>query len=358
MQRLTRFLNPKSALQRLVLHTCGIVAALAAVAVLADYVVNVVLLHAVDQYTPWSTLIIVLVTAPPSTFFLLLQTEKVRNAKSLLATEQAARAAAEAVNAARTRFLANTSHELRTPLSGIIGYSELMLESAEADKRVQDAADLSRIITSARRLEHLVNNLLDLAKLDADRIDVTPASFDVREMLVSSIESASPMAAANRNIIKLEIGNDVARANSDAARLSQCVLNLLSNAAKFTSDGVITVRASRIRRVDGDRLTIAVEDTGIGVAPERAPVLFEPFMQTHTSGEAAAQGAGLGLALTRKLARLLGGDVSYEDIAQAGSRFTLNVPLNLDTGEAPVAANAAAEDLSPAQALAGVFSRR
>jgi signal transduction histidine kinase len=263
----------------------------------------------------------------------------------LLATEQAARAAAEAVNVARTRFLANTSHELRTPLSGIIGYSELMLESAEQQKRTQDAADLSRVIASARRLEDLVNNLLELAKLDADRIDVTPARFSVREMLLAAIEGASPAAATNRNIIKLEIGDGVANADSDATRLGQCVLNLLSNAAKFRSDGVITVRAARTRRDGGDWLTIAVEDTGIGIAPERAPVLFEPFMQTHTDGEAPRQGAGLGLALTRKLARLLGGDVSYQSMPQAGSSFTLQVPLELklESGTAtPTAAAVAA----------------
>jgi signal transduction histidine kinase len=340
MQRWTRFLNPKSALQRLLLHTLAVSALLAAIAVICDYVVNVQLLKAIDQYTPWSTLIIVLVTAPPSTFYLLLQTEKVRNAKTLLASEQAARAAAEAVNAARTRFLANTSHELRTPLSGVIGYSELMLEGALQDKRAQDAADLSRIIASARRLEHLVNNLLDLAKLDADRIDVAAARFNVREMLVGAIESAAPMAAMTRNIIKLEIGEDVTGANSDAARLSQCVLNLLSNAAKFTSDGVITVRAARLARDGGDWLSIAVEDTGIGIAPERAPLLFEPFMQTHTNGEEASKGAGLGLALTRKLARLLGGDISYQSMAPTGSRFTLEAPLEL--GGETTTANASA----------------
>ena len=329
MQRLTRSLIPKSALQRLLLHTLAITTAIAVVAVLCDYLVNVWLLRAVAQYTPWSTLIIVLVTAPPSTYFLLLQTEKVRNAKHMLAAEQAARAAAEAVNAARTRFLANTSHELRTPLSGIIGYAELMLEGAEQERRAQDAADLARIVASARRLEHLVDNLLDLAKLDADRIDVTTAFFNVRDMLRGAIEAASPAAASNRNIIKLEMEDGVLTGVSDPDRLGQCVLNLLSNAAKFTSDGVITVRATRARRIAGDWLVIDVEDTGIGIAPEREPVLFEPFMQAHTNGEGQTQGAGLGLALTRKLARLLGGDVSYVSTPQKGSRFTLEAPLEL-----------------------------
>ena len=335
MQRLTRFLNAKSALQRLLLHTLAITVAIAVVVVACDYLVNVWLLRAVSDYTPWSTLIIVLLTAPPSTFALLRQTEKVRNAKDMLATEQAARAAAEAVNAARTRFLANTSHELRTPLSGIIGYSELMLEAAEQEKRATDAADLSRIIVSARRLEHLVNNLLDLAKLDADRIDVRPASFNVRDMLRSAIDAASPAAASNRNIIKLEIEDGVASGVSDAERMGQCVFNLLSNAAKFTCDGVITVRAARRQRAGRDWLVIDVTDTGIGIAPEREPLLFEPFMQTHTDGEGRAQGAGLGLALTRKLARLLGGDVSYISTPQKGSRFTLEAPLELARESAP-----------------------
>src|SRR5262249_17945119 len=137
------------------------------------------------------------------------------------------------------------------------------------------------------------------------------------------------------NIIKLEIDDGVTTGVSDASRLGQCVFNLLSNAAKFTSDGVIAVRAARTRRDDADWLVIAVEDTGIGIAPERQPVLFEPFVQAHTAGEGKAKGEGLGLAPTRRLALLVGGDVSSPSTPKKGSRFTLEAPLELRVESAP-----------------------
>jgi signal transduction histidine kinase len=337
MRGIFRFFATQSERGRLLCRTVIISAAIVAVAVFCDFAFNVLLFHAVTNYTPWSTLAIVVLVAPPSVFILLLQTERVRTAQSLLASEQAARAAAEAINRTQSRFLANTSHELRTPLNGVIGYAELLLESAQEEGRAQEGADLQRIIASAKRLLRLVNDLLDLAKLDADRIEIRPAPFNVADMLREVIEIVTPMAAKNRSKIALTIADGVVMADSDGFRLSQCVLNLLSNAAKFTTEGTIAVRAWSELRTDRDWLLIEVRDTGVGIPPEQQPFLFEPFMQARSELERVHEGTGLGLAITRKLARLMGGDVELKSELRKGSTFAIRIPMYLvgDDGAAP-----------------------
>jgi|CXWL01.1.fsa_nt_gi signal transduction histidine kinase len=318
----------KLATRRLVVRMIVISAAIVVVAMVADFLVNVWLMPGVTPYTPWGTLAIAVLIAPPFVLALLLQTEEVRQAQQDLAREQSARIAAEAVNAARSRFLANISHELRTPLNGIIGYSELMAETAQQDDRAQDVADHARVMGGAKRLLHLLNDLLDLAKVEAGRLSLTLSAFDVKEMLEESIDVVRPDVARNRNRIVLHVDPRLQQGRTDGFRLGQCVVNLLSNAAKFTSDGVITVTAAPDAERGADWLEISVADTGIGIAPERQVLLFEPFMQAEVSGANPNAGSGLGLALTRQLALLLGGEVSLESEAGNGSRFTLRVPLN------------------------------
>ncbi len=306
---------------RVWLSTLWISAVITLIAIAADYLFNVVLMPGVTPYTPIGTLAIVLLIAPPFVFTLLRQTEKVREAKSQLATEQASRAALEAAATARNTFLANMSHELRTPLNGIIGYTELMLETAQEEARDRDAADHTRIHALAQRLLHLLNDLLDLAKVEAHRMQLFPAEYDVRALLGEAIESVRPEIERNRNRVSLSVADDLSHGCADPRRLTQCVNNMLTNAAKFTSDGDINVRATR----DGDWINIEVRDTGIGITPERQVVLFEPFMQADASS--APGGTGLGLAITRQLARLMGGDVTVDSAPQRGSCFTLRLPL-------------------------------
>ena len=306
---------------RVWLSTLWISAIITLIALAADYLVNVVLMPGVTPYTPIGTLVIVLLIAPPFVFTLLRQTEKVREAKSQLATEQASRAALEAAAAARNTFLANMSHELRTPLNGIIGYNELMQETAQEEGRERDVADHARVHALARRLLQLLNDLLDLAKVEANRMTLSPTEYDVRALLSEAIEGVRPDIEQNRNRVSLVIADDLQTGRADPHRLSQCVLNMLSNAAKFTRDGEIAVRATR----EGEWLSIEVADSGVGITPERQVVLFEPFMQADASS--APGGTGLGLAVTRQLARLMGGDVTVSSTPNQGSCFTLRLPL-------------------------------
>jgi len=314
---------------RVWLSTLWISGVITLIALAADYLVNVVLMPGVTPYTPIGTLVVVLLIAPPFVFTLLRQTEKVREAKTQLASEQASRAALEAANAARNTFLANMSHELRTPLNGIIGYTELMQETAQEEGRDRDAADHMRVNSLAHRLLHLLNDLLDLAKVDANRMTLTPATYDVRVLLKDTIDAVRPDIERNRNRISLAVADNLQTGRADPHRLGQCVLNILSNAAKFTSDGEISVIATS----DADWLNIEVRDTGVGITQERQVVLFEPFMQADASS--APGGAGLGLAITRQLARLMGGDVTVESAPSQGSCFTLRLPLIAAEAAAP-----------------------
>lgn len=307
------------------LRTLALSTAITVVVMLADLMINVVLMPGVTPYTPIGTFVIVLLITPPCVYALLRQTEQVRQAKSHLAAEQAQRAALEAAAAARNTFLANTSHELRTPLNGIIGYSELMMEAAQDEGRASDAADHQRVVALGQRLLHLLNDLLDLAKVEAGRMTLAPHAYDVREMLQEAVAYVDADIARNRNTITLHIDESLRGGHADTLRLRQCVLNLLTNAAKFTSDGAITLSATREAEGGVDWLCIEVNDTGIGIAPDRQVLLFEPFMQAEASS--APHGTGLGLAVTRQLARLMGGDISVRSAPNQGSCFTLRLPL-------------------------------
>jgi signal transduction histidine kinase len=333
-----RFPRNGEARKSLAARTALITAAILAVVMPADFVTNVWVLHAIANYTPLSTLFITLLIAPPSTLFLLLQTERVREAQGALASEQAARAALEAVNAARSRFLANTSHELRTPLSGIIGYTELLIEAAQEDGRPRDLADLERVAASAQRMLDLVNDLLELAKLEADRIEIAPAPYDVAEMLQAAADAAAPDLARRGAGMRVEIGAALPAGYSDRERLQHCVTSLIAYAARTSSDKLIKLGAE----VRGERLLIWVEADSAGVAPDRQPLLFEPFLHAQTEAE-GRDGSGLELAISRRLARLLGGDVVFESPARHRARLLIEAPLRLEPST-PLAAPAHARN--------------
>jgi len=324
MGDLFKFPNAPEARRRLLARTALITTAILAVVMPADFVINVWILKAIANYTPLSTLFITLLISPPSVLFLLLQTERVRQAQGALAAEQGARIALEAVNVARNRFLANTSHELRTPLSGIIGYTELLMEAAREEGRARDLADLERVAASGQRMLDLVNDLLDLAKLEAGRFELKCARFDLAEMLADAAAAAASAAAKNRNNLCLELEHPLGQAHTDQDRLQHCVLNLLLHRARSTSDGVITMRAE----VREQTLIVSVEDAGPGVAPDQRPLMFEPFLQAQAE-DAGREGSGLELAISRRLAELLGGEISYEALAGRGSKLVLKAALNL-----------------------------
>lgn len=248
-----------------------------------------------------------------------------------MASLRSAREAAEAANVSKSQFLTSMSHELRTPLNAIIGYSEILMEEAEADGRDSDIADLQRVLSSARQLLHLINDILDLSKIEAGRMDIAASEFSVAALVQEAAATVRPNVEKNASALKLEIAEDVGEACTDSFKLNQCLLNLLSNAAKFTREGDIVVRA---RRQD-EWIEISVADTGIGMTQEQVNRLFNAFVQADALTSRRYGGTGLGLALTRRIMQMLGGDVSVTSEHGRGSVFTLRFPAQLSSAPAP-----------------------
>ncbi|MCJ2050641.1 MHYT domain-containing protein [Methylobacterium sp. J-070] len=237
-----------------------------------------------------------------------------------------ARDAAEEHSRAKSRFLANMSHELRTPLSAVIGYSEMLEEEAEELGQDSLLKDLGKIKSNAQHLLGLINDVLDLSKVEAEKMELFPEDIDVAAFVADAAGTVDALVAKKGNLLVLDVADDVGRARTDAIKLRQCVFNLLSNAAKFTEGGTITLRATRKVDAVGDWLRFTVQDTGIGMNPEQVGRLFERFTQADESTTRNYGGTGLGLALSRAFAQLLGGDITVDSVEGRGTSFTLRVP--------------------------------
>lgn len=259
-----------------------------------------------------------------------------------MASLRAAREAADAANVSKSQFLASMSHELRTPLNAIIGYSEILREEAEDDGRTSDIADIERILNSARQLLHLINDILDLSKIEAGRMEVSAAEFDVRAMIEDAVATLRPSIEKNGNVLRVEVAGALGSANTDAFKLNQCLLNLLSNAAKFTRNGELIVRARRDATSEGDWLELSVSDTGIGMTDEQVARLFTAFVQAEATTARRFGGTGLGLAITRSMIELLGGVVAVRSAPGKGSTFTLRFPAIASVNGAPARIDIAA----------------
>lgn len=237
-----------------------------------------------------------------------------------LAKDAQARASAEQANAAKSQFLSTMSHELRSPLNAVIGYAELIEEEAESGTIAEDA---TKIRTSARQLLGVIDLILDLSKLETGAIELRRERGLGSAILQQLSEAALPLAAANNNKLTVSESGALGEADIDHMRLHQCLIQLVSNAAKFTRDGEIKIGAKREQIGAIDRLVFSVSDTGLGISPEDQRRIFEPFVQGESETARRSEGAGLGLALVRRLARLMGGDVACQSVPGQGSTFTL-----------------------------------
>ena len=234
-----------------------------------------------------------------------------------------ARREAEAANETKSRFLASTSHELRTPLNAIIGYSEMLQEQVAEDGHEDYAADLGKIHSAGQHLLAVINDILDLSKIEAGKMELYLETVAVRPLVDDVATTVQPLIAKRGNRFELVAAADLGTIRADATRVRQVLLNLLSNASKFTADGVIALAVGR----DDGHLTFRVSDTGIGMTAEQLGRLFEAFAQAEASTASKYGGTGLGLAISRRLCQMMGGDIAVQSEPGKGSTFTVRLPL-------------------------------
>jgi GAF domain-containing protein len=258
-----------------------------------------------------------------------------QNAKLYTEARQA-RADAEQANAAKSAFLANMSHELRTPLNAIIGFTRIVRRKAEGALPEKQIDNLDKVLNSADHLLSLINTVLDIAKIEAGRMDVLAADFQIGALIDLCANTSLPLLRPGVNLER-RVDPGLTLIYSDQDKIRQIILNLLSNAAKFTHSGRIVLSA----QPEGSNLRLSVADTGIGISPEALPRIFKEFQQADTSTTRQYGGTGLGLSISRNLARLLGGDLTVESEPGKGSTFSLLIPLQYQNRPATAAASSA-----------------
>ena len=241
-----------------------------------------------------------------------------------------AKDAAEEANTAKSAFLANMSHELRTPLNAIIGYSEMLEEDAQAAGDEGFVADLQKIRSAGKHLLGLINDVLDLSKVEAGKMKLYLETFEVAGIVEEVVATARPLMEKNANALEVRCAANVGQLREDITKVRQVLLNLLSNAAKFTEKGKISLEVTREEDVAGTWVVFRVRDSGIGMTPEQLGRLFQAFMQADGSTQRKYGGTGLGLALSRKFVVMMGGDINAESQPGKGSTFTMRLPGDVE----------------------------
>jgi signal transduction histidine kinase len=257
----------------------------------------------------------------------------IENAR-LFAEIQAKNRQLEEASRHKSAFLAAMSHELRTPLNAIIGYAEMLAEEMQELGAEAMRADLARIDAAGQHLLSLINAVLDLSKIEAGRMELDLEEFALADLVAEVRVIAAPLVEQQGNAFAVECDRDAGRMRADRTKLRQSVLNLLSNAAKFTQQGTVTLRVGR----DGEWVSVAVGDTGIGMSADQVGRLFQEFSQAEASTSRSYGGTGLGLALSRRFCRLMGGDVTVESALGRGSTFTIRLPAVVPETAAPTTA--------------------
>jgi signal transduction histidine kinase/DNA-binding response OmpR family regulator len=250
--------------------------------------------------------------------------------KARVAAEEA-RAAAEEANRTKSQFLANMSHELRTPMNAIIGYSEMLQEEAEDLGQKNFIPDLQKIHGAGKHLLGLINDILDLSKVEAGKMTIFLEDFDVAKLVNEVAATVQPLVAKNGNRLDVHCPSDIGSMKADVTKVRQTLFNLLSNASKFTEKGVITLRVSLNSQLS--TVNFEISDTGIGMTPEQLAKIFHAFTQADASTTRKFGGTGLGLAISRKFCRLMGGDILVTSTLGQGSTFTVTLPAQVS--EAP-----------------------
>jgi signal transduction histidine kinase len=242
---------------------------------------------------------------------------------------QSAMEAAKEANQSKSRFLANMSHELRTPMNAIIGYSEMLIEDAEEGGNDEVADDLRKIRQAGKHLLALINDVLDLSKIEAGRMDLYLETFEIRPMIEDVTATIRSLVDQRSNELVVRVAPEVGRMHADLTKVRQGLFNLLSNAAKFTENGRIELR---VLARDSD-LIFAVSDSGIGIPREKLSHIFDEFSQADESTTRNFGGTGLGLAITRRFCQMMGGDVTVESVPGEGSTFSLRIPAVVEAPE-------------------------
>jgi two-component system, NtrC family, sensor kinase len=254
----------------------------------------------------------------------------------------------EAADRHKSEFLANMSHELRTPLNAIIGYSEMLQEDAADFGAEQFTDDLKKINAAGKHLLELINAVLDLSKIEAGKMELYLESFDVAGLVRDIAAVIQPLAAKNSNRLEMRYPDEIGTMRADLTKVRQALFNLLSNACKFTDRGAISLAVARQERDGQDWMVFSVSDTGIGMTPEQLTRLFEVFSQADAATTRKYGGTGLGLALSRRLCRMMGGDVTVDSEVGRGSTFTIRLPAVVaEAVEEPAAPAPAADRVIP-----------